>query len=80
MKGLDAWITGHWGEDHPDNCEPEEEEVTQRLGRKKLKQLSKKYDLDFVRGDVEHNHTVTLTTRDGRVFTKYRDRLMEAGW
>ena len=26
MKGLDAWITGNYGEDHPDNTDDRDEE------------------------------------------------------
>ena len=31
MKGEDRWITGNWGEDHPDNQQSREAEEADRL-------------------------------------------------
>jgi hypothetical protein len=33
MKGLDAWITGNYGEDHPDNQQNWHAEEADRIAR-----------------------------------------------
>jgi hypothetical protein len=49
----------------------------QRLGDRKIKQLRKRLDLDILAAHTEHNHRLTLYTRDKRVFHLYRGRLTE---